>query len=148
MYFPLGRYTLGFGRMVEKWAFLSQNKPFTISTVDFGDDFSLQICLCDSGSKGCGLWLAGDFASCGLAGLHYWMDSPGWCPNVTVGAASASGAVGVASHGWWGSMGFALWLVYFLLFGGCGGMVLQVVAWVGLEWFVFIHYESKSVYFP
>ena len=34
-------------------------------------------------------------------------------------------------------MDFALRLVYFQLSGGCGGMVIQVTAWVGLPWFVF-----------
>ena len=54
--------------------------------------------------------------------------------RVTVGVGSASGAVEVV-FAWplgGGSMGFALWLVYVRLFGGCGDVVLQVVAWAGL----------------
>ena len=69
--------------------------------------------------------------------------------DAAVGSASALGAVGVVSHGWWGSMGVALRLVYFQLFGSCGSVVLRVVPLVGLAWFVFkFTVDLNPIFFP
>ena len=78
------------------------------------------------------------------AGWFAFLDGrSGLMSECRLGAGSASGAVGVVSPGWWGNMGFALWLVYFQLFGGCGGVVSGWWCGWGLSGLFLIHCESK-----